>query len=147
MAETLGSLCDKLTIVILKKFHTDEDDKFKSLNKQQLQLEEEINEFLTDAINKTIPAERLSFKSNKVYNAKLDIGDVNGELGGIISELAKVNCELWHEQEKVYNFSAVPVSEKDGVVKQLAVLNLRRNKCIDEIDSKLKSHIYPDKKD
>ena len=45
-----------------------------------------------------------------------------------------MNCELWHEQEKVYDFAAVPGDQKDAVVKQLAILNLQRNECIDRID-------------
>ena len=45
-----------------------------------------------------------------------------------------MNCRLWHEQEKVYEFDKVPVEEKDVVVKQLALLNLERNKCIDSIN-------------
>jgi len=35
----------------------------------------------------------------------------------------------------VYEFEKVPVSEKDRVVKRLAILNLERTKCIDEIDA------------
>jgi hypothetical protein len=41
---------------------------------------------------------------------------------------------LWHEQEKVYEFEKVPAEKKDGVVKGLALLNLKRNKCIDLMD-------------
>jgi hypothetical protein len=55
-------------------------------------------------------------------------------MGAIVSRLAQVNCELWHEQEHVYAFEEVPPDEKDGIVKQLAVLNLERNACIDQID-------------
>ena len=41
-------------------------------------------------------------------------------IGGVFSKLAEVNCELWHEQEKVYEFEKVPVEHKNGVVKGLA---------------------------
>jgi hypothetical protein len=41
---------------------------------------------------------------------------------------------LWHVQEKVYDFEMIPVDEKDAVVKQLAILNLERNECIDKLD-------------
>jgi hypothetical protein len=37
----------------------------------------------------------------------------------------------------VYDFEKVTFTEKNIVVKQLAVLNLERNKCIDEIDQNL----------
>ena len=53
-----------------------------------------------------------------------------------------VNCKLWHEQEKVYDFEKVPSAEKDTVVKQLALLNLERNKCIDQIDRQFHHLVY-----
>jgi hypothetical protein len=52
----------------------------------------------------------------------------------VFYQLADVNCKLWHEQEKVYEFEAVSPDQKDAVVKQLALLNLERNKCIDAIN-------------
>ena len=45
MAETLGMLCDKLTIVQLKKYHTSEEVRLQSLDKQIKQLQLEIDEF------------------------------------------------------------------------------------------------------
>jgi len=67
MPETLGSLCDKLTIVKLKQWHTEEESKQKSLAAQQRQLQEEIDEFVAGAIAGRIAPERLMFASNKVY--------------------------------------------------------------------------------
>jgi hypothetical protein len=34
----------------------------------------------------------------------------------------------------VYEFEAVPADKKDVVVKELAILNLERNMCIDQLD-------------
>ena len=136
MAETLGSLCDKLTIVKLKQYHSTDEKRLASLQTQQGQLVEEINQFITDAFSGIIPAEKLSFDANKVYKADgNETRDISGTLGGVFAELAKVNCDLWHEQEKVYDFEKVPVEEKDLVVKKLAILNLERNKCMDAINS------------
>ncbi len=42
MAETLGSLCDKLTIVKLKQFHTVEETRLATLREQAANLCEEI---------------------------------------------------------------------------------------------------------
>ncbi len=66
-----------------------------------------------------------------------ETGEVNGNFGEIFYQLADVNCRLWHEQEKVYEFEKVSAEEKDIVVKQLALLNLERNKCIDAINKQL----------
>ena len=138
MAETLGSLCDKLTIVKLKQFHSEDANRLESLNKQAIQLVEEINDFVADAFAGKIPIDKLSFAANKIFKTKgNETRDITGNLGVVFAELAKVNCDLWHEQEKVYDFETVPVSEKDKVVKQLAILNLERNKCMDAINEKM----------
>ncbi|MDH7462928.1 hypothetical protein QEG73_16655 [Chitinophagaceae bacterium 26-R-25] len=138
MAETLGMLCDKLTIVKLKQYHTEDAERLKSLNTQATQLQDEINEYVADAIAGNIPVERLSFAANKVFKkAGNEVADVTGAIGEVFYQLADVNCRLWHEQEKVYEFEKVAAEEKDVVVKQLAVLNLERNKCIDAINNEL----------
>jgi hypothetical protein len=62
------------------------------------------------------------------------VKEIHGKIGEVFSQLADVNCKLWHEQEKVYEFETVPVDQKDTVVKLLALLNLERNKCIDAIN-------------
>ncbi len=135
MAETLGSLCDKLTIVKLKQFHTDDADKLGSLSVQEQQLQSEIDNFVLSASKGIIPSERLIFSANKIYKqAGNAIADVVGNLGTTISQLADVNCRLWHQQEYVYDFENVPPEKKNEVIKQLALLNLERNKCIDHID-------------
>ena len=142
MAETLGSLCDKLTIVKLKQFHTSDPEKLDSLGKQEDQLENEIDNFLAGALSGDIPADRLVFASNKVFKKEGNqVAEVRGNVGEVFSQLAEVNCKLWHEQEKVYEFERVPVAEKDRVVKQLALLNLQRNKCIDQIDRNLQEQV------
>jgi hypothetical protein len=135
MAETLGMLCDKLTIVKLKQFHTEDESRLQSLAVQSVQLQQEIDEYVTDAIAGNILPERMSFAANKVFKKEGNtVAEVNGNFGEVFYQLADVNCKLWHEQEKVYEFEKVAVQEKDMVVKQLALLNLERNKCIDAIN-------------
>jgi len=142
MAETLGSLCDKLTIVKLKQYHTEDNARLESLGQQEKLLANEINDFIADAVNGLIPLNQLTFKANKVFKQQgNEVKEVEGTLGEVFAELAKVNCDLWHEQEKVYEFENVLPSEKDVVVKKLAILNLQRNKCIDNIDTNFTSLI------
>lgn len=142
MAETLGSLCDKLTIVKLKQWHSKKQDKLESLEVQEKQLLQEIDEFIIAAVERKIPVERLTFPSNKVYKIKgNDIAEVAGTIGEVFTKLVEVNCKLWHEQEKAYDFENVAPGEKDKVVKCLATLNIERNKCIDQIDKQLTAAI------
>jgi hypothetical protein len=135
MAETLGMLCDKLTIVKLKEYHSNDIKRLESLKKQATQLQEEIDEYIALAMDGSIPIERLTFAANKVFKKEgNEVPDVAGKIGAVFYQLADVNCRLWHEVEKGYDIKNVPASEKDNLVKMLAVLNLERNKCIDEID-------------
>ena len=138
MAETLGMLCDKLTIVKLKQYHTLDTSRLNSLNRQAKALQDEIDQYISDAINGIISPDKLTFASNKVFKKEgNEVSEVTGNIGEVFYQLADVNCRLWHEQEKVYEFEKVPVAEKDVVVKQLALLNLERNKCIDSINQQL----------
>jgi hypothetical protein len=142
MAETLGSLCDKLTVIKLKQFHTDDSHKLESLAAQVQQLQSEIDEFIFAALRGDIPVGRLTFSANKIYKLSGNtVADVFGSVGAAFSQLADVNCKLWHTQEHVYDFENVPANEKDVVVKQLALLNLERNKCIDHIDRQFQAFI------
>jgi len=140
--ETLGTLCDKLTIVKLKQYHTNDKAQVASLADQERQLQDEINDHISDAIHGLIPLNKLTFRSNKVYSKEgNDIAEIKGTIGQVVSKLADVNCKLWHHQEKVYKFETVAANEKDAVVKQLATLNLERIRCIDEIDKGFKAAI------
>lgn len=139
MAETLGSLCDKLTVVKLKHYHTDDEEKIRSLAEQEKQLCEEIDTYLNDAIAGKILIEKLTFSPNKVYY-KLgnEVKALSDKVGTMLSNLSLVNCKLWHIQEKVYVFKEIDPTEKDEVIHQLSVLNLERNQYIDEIDQQFK---------
>ncbi len=135
MAETLGMLCDKLTIAQLKIYHTDDESRLISLTSQISQLQIEIDEYVSNAVAGNIPFERMTFAANKVFKKEGNIvEDTIGNFGEVFYQLADVNCKLWHEQEKVYEFENVPINQKDTVVKQLALLNLQRNKCIDRLN-------------
>lgn len=146
MAETLGMLCDKLTIVKLKEYHSNEAERLKSLAQQAAQLQAEMDDYVHNAISGTISADKLTFASNKVFKQEgNEVADATGSLGTLFSHLADVNCRLWHEVEKGYDIENIPVAQKDGLIKQLAVLNLERNNYIDAIDLKFKELVQSKK--
>ena len=139
MAETLGSLCDKFTVVKLKVEHTDDPVKLRSLAEQEQQLITEINEYVDDAVAGKILVEKLVFSPNKIYPYQgNEIKAITGNLGEMIGHLATVNCKLWHVQEQVYVFDQVPPEEKDEVIQTLSKLNLQRNQIIEELDTQFK---------
>lgn len=142
MAETLGSLCDKLTTVKLKRWHTDDPARLQSLAEQEQQLNEEIDQFVSAAIAGVIPVERLTFASNKVYKKDGNmVPQLRGSFGETFAQLADTVCKLWHVQEKVYEFEAIPMDQKDGVIKELAIVNLERNQCIDRLDQQFRQAV------
>jgi hypothetical protein len=142
LAETLGSLCDKLTTVKLKRWHTDDPRRLQSLAEQETQLHEEIDEFVSAAIAGNIPVERLTFAANKVYKKDGNVvPQIRGGFGETFAQLADTVCKLWHVQEKVYEFEAIPMDQKDGVIKELAIVNLERNQCIDRVDEQFRSFV------
>ena len=135
MAETLGTLADKLTTVKLKLWHTDDAERTESLKAQERQLQTEIDEFVSSALSGALPLERLTFSANKVYRKDGNsVPEFTGTIGELFSRLAEVNTRLWHIQEKVYEFENVPLNQKDEVIKELAIVNLERNQCIDKLD-------------
>jgi len=142
LAETLGSLFDKLTIVRLKLWHCEEKEKLRSLGEQQIQIIDEMNEYVGAVLQGKVAIDRLAFAANKVYakeNMKLE--ERGSSLAEKMSELATVNCALWHQQELVYDFANVPVDKKDKVIKLVAQLNLERNQYIEAIDLKFREII------
>jgi hypothetical protein len=142
MAETLGTLADKLTTVQLKLWHTEDPERTRSLEVQQKQLQNEINEFVAAALAGEIPVDKLTFAANKVYKKEGNtVPEFHGTIGEMFAQLASANCRLWHVQEKVYEFEQVPMDQKDEVVKQLAIVNLERNQCIDNLDAEFRKTI------
>src|ERR1051326_5916200 len=135
MAETLGSLCDKLATVKLKLWHSEDPARLQSLSRQEKQLQQEIDEFMSAALAGEIPLERLTFAQNKVYKKEGNVvPEFSGTLGESFVQLANTVCHLWHVQEKVYEFESIPTDQKDAVIKELAIVNLERNQCIDQLD-------------
>lgn len=132
MSETLGSLCDKLSIVSLKIYHTEGESI--ELIRQSKALQSEIDGFLGASLRGEV--ESICFPSHKVYKKQGNTIPAQSffTIGKLCGELAMVNCKIWHVQEHVYDFERVPQEQKNGVIKQLAVLNLQRNQHIDAID-------------
>ena len=142
MAETLGTLADKLTTVKLKLMYSEDPERIRSLQAQERQLQEEMNELIGGAVSGEIPIERLTFAANKVYKKEGNVvPEFHGTLGQMFSQLAEVNCRLWHVQEKVYEFEQIPMNQKDDIIKQLAIVNLERNQCIDKLDQEFRKSV------
>jgi hypothetical protein len=84
MAETLGSLCDKLTIVKLKQYHSNDPEQLASLSLQERQLQDEIDDYIKAALSGQIAIEKLVFAPNKVYKKEgNNVPEVRGSIGEV----------------------------------------------------------------
>ncbi len=146
MAETLGSLIDKLTIKDIREFHLrqmldDQDKKFpkfeleqklKTLESQKQSLAKEIDEFVVLASKGKV---QLKDEKLKLYNALKDMGRIpqTKSLGEAISGLANKNLELWHLEDEARR-KDVKLSYIGEVKRKIDLANQQRNDFIDKID-------------
>ncbi len=146
MAETLGSLVDKLSIKNLRLWHLDEQleqknvapEKTKELQakrelvlKQSQDLMVEINGFFSAALQGevTIRDEKIKMYTNK--NVKPT--DAIKELGLAISELAMRNIRCWHLEDEVRR-EDLPDSEIVQLKRRIDATNQERNDLMDKVD-------------
>jgi hypothetical protein len=132
--ETLGSLIDKLTVIELKIVHS-QNIPATTLMEQKTKLCKEIDTFVAGAIAGKIDAGDLTFESNKVYDGTIRLPDFTGEIGELVASLGAINCDIWHKVDQSYHADALKRRELVKLVNDLAVMNLHRNKCIDNINS------------
>jgi hypothetical protein len=146
MAETLGSMVDKLTIKEIRGFHLQEmldskDNKFsvdqikeklKILESQKKDLIAEIDGFVVLASQGKI---RVTDEKLKIYNAVKDIGNIPQEIniGQAISGLATKNLELWHLEDEARR-KDVDLSYIGEVKRKIDLTNQQRNDFMDKID-------------
>lgn len=149
MAETLGSLIDKLTIKDLREFHLGEmlesgnksfsspdlKNKLRLVRLQKKDLIGEINDFIATAAKG-----RLKLKEDKLklYNAPSDIGRIPklNSLGETISCLSEKNLELWHLEDEARR-KDVSDAYIGKIKRKIDLANQQRNDLIDSLDGLL----------
>jgi len=153
MAETLGSLVDKITIKEIRKYHLQEmlehkDGKFPAdainskitlLNKQIKTMAAEIDGFIVSALKGKI---HLRDEKLKIYNALEDMNKIPqfASLGATISGLAQKNLELWHLEDEARR-KDVTLEYIGGIKKKIDSANQQRNDLIDKIDKRLEDMV------
>ncbi|MFQ5715596.1 MAG: DUF4254 domain-containing protein [Nitrospinales bacterium] len=149
MAETLGSLIDKLSIKNLRLWHLDEilaektgpeTDELKAkkelIVRQASELVDEINGFLALAVEGKI---KIRDQKLKLYK-NLNVGSVENldGIGSAISELAQRNIQLWHLEDEVRR-QDIPDSRVAECKRRIDSVNQERNDLIDKIDEILET--------
>ena len=154
MAETLGSLVDKLTIKSLREFYIRKllggkkagmfsrkelKSKLGILQSQKRNLNKEIEGFMIKAVkNKAI----ITDEKLKLYN-KPELRGKTGQLKDVslgIDRLAKKNIELWHLEDEARR-KDVNNAYVGKIKKKIDKTNQQRNDLIDAIDRLFKKYI------
>ena len=153
MAETLGSLVDKLSIKNLRVWHIDEalesgvlsqsqaaelHVKKELAEKQRDELIEEINGFLKLALEGKIKLRDQKLKLYQNLNVKKTDG-LDG-LGAAITGLVERNIRLWHLEDEVRR-PDIADSRVADCKRQIDTNNQERNDLIDKVDQILESKV------
>ena len=150
MAETLGSLIDKLSIKSLRYWHLDEsiqkedisDTKTKELkakldlvDSQRQELRDEIDAFLVAALAGDVKI--CDEKVKLYYNTNVSSFDNVNKLGEAVSELAVRNNRMWHLEDEVRR-EDLPDSEIVQLKRRIDQTNQERCDLVDKVDDILK---------
>ena len=144
MAETLGSLVDKLSIKNLRIWHLDEALEQKNASdyaelkarrdladKQRQNLVNEINDFLVSALKGEVC---IRDEKIKLYaNTNVSSSDSIKKLGEAVSELAFRNIKLWHCEDEVRRTDLADV-EIVKIKRRIDTTNQERNDLMDKVD-------------
>ncbi len=158
MAETLGSLIDKLTIKSIREFYLSKSlkakkskfpkqelkEKLKLLKKQKALQLQEIEDFINLALSKKIT---LREEKIKLYNKPEDIGRIgkNEKLSKAIEGLSRKNIELWHLEDEARR-TDMPLSYIGKIKRKIDPTNQQRNDFIDKIDELFEKAILKKRK-
>ena len=147
MAETLGSLVDKLSIKNLRIWHLEEalerdsgSEELKAkrdlADKQRQNLVEEINGFLVAALQGEVC---IRDEKIKMYtNTNVSSSDSVKKLGEAVSELAFRNIKLWHCEDEVRRTDLAD-SEIVKIKRRIDTTNQERNDLMDKVDQILQT--------
>ncbi len=139
MAETLGSLVDKLSIKNLRLWHLEEtkdcegyDEKKKIVLNQHDRLIQEINEFTQEAVKGNV---FLREAKVKLYNKPEDKRRCShlSRIGEAIDQLTLENLRLWHLEDEIREES-LQDSHIVRLKREIDKANQKRNDLIDKID-------------
>ena len=150
MAETLGSLVDKLSIKNLRIWHLDEaveeasgpkqqelQAKRDLADKQRQELAKEIDGFLGAALRGEV---RICDEKIKMYtNTNVSSSQTIKALGKAVSELASRNIKIWHLEDEVRR-TDLPDATIVETKRKIDTANQERNDLMDKVDEILLKH-------
>ena len=137
MAETLGSLIDKLSIKNIRLHYLKDRRKRKIILQQRQDLLTEIDTFLQLALEGKV---KLKEEKYKLYNPPLPKMRTNS-LAELINRLAEKNLQLWQLEDEVRE-KGKTLAEIGRLKKKIDLANQQRNDLIDGIDELLENQLH-----
>ena len=146
MAETLGSLVDKLTIKNirlnnLRKKGNKSRKKMNIVQSQRRRLIEETDQFLAQALKGKV---KLKDEKVKLYRQSKVGEKISGTLGALVDSLCQKNMQLWHLEDEARR-SDVSDAYIGKIKRKIDIANLSRNDLIDRIDKLLERKVKKSK--
>ncbi len=153
MAETLGSLVDKLSIKNLRLWHLDEaieakgnshpdiaplNAKRELVDRQRKELADEIDVFIATAIQGKA---KIRDEKVKLYqNRNVSSSDAIVDMGQAIGELTIRNIRLWHLEDEVRR-TDISDAEIVACKRKIDTANQERNDLMDKVDEILEQQV------
>lgn len=153
MAETLGSLVDKLSIKNLRLWHLDEaieakgdshpetvhlNAKRELVDRQRKELAKEIDVFVADALQGKV---KIRDEKVKMYqNRNVASADEIVDMGCAIGELTIRNIRLWHLEDEVRR-TDISDAEVVACKRKIDTANQERNNLMDKVDEILEKQV------
>lgn len=146
MAETLGSLIDKLSIKRIRLLHLEKAKtspkikKARAIVKQQIDdLALEIDDFHKKALKGKVVLREQKVKLYRNPPSRLKLNKITS-LGRLVDLLSQINKELWNFEDQV-RIKGIPYKRIAYCKKQIDLSNKDRNNTIDRIDELLEQRI------
>lgn len=144
MAETLGSLVDKLTIKNIRLNNLRKKGSKKKIDivqSQRRELIEEMNQFLARALKRKV---KLKDEKVKLYKQPKVEEKILATLGALVDRLCQKNMQLWHLEDEARR-SDVNDAYIGRIKRKIDITNLSRNDLIDRIDELLERKVKKSK--
>jgi len=146
LAETLGSLVDKLTIKNirlnnLRKKRGKNKRKIGIVQSQRRELIEEMDQFLAQALKGKV---KLKDEKVKLYKQPRAEEKILATLGALVDRLCQKNMQLWHLEDEARR-SDVNDAYIGRIKRKIDITNLSRNDLIDRIDELLERKVKKSK--
>ena len=144
MAETLGSLVDKLTIKDIRLNNLRKKGSKKKIDivqSQRKELIEEMNQFLARALKRKV---KLKDEKVKLYKQPKVEEKILATMGALVDRLCQKNMQLWHLEDEARR-SDVNDAYIGRIKRKIDITNLSRNDLIDRIDELLERKVKKSK--